>query len=84
MLSNYRKDTEHLYHAFMYSLVTHFFSSIYPVPAMHSLLVTSDVRNMSFTSCKSWNYSIDPYLGVLISPIKGVFMSRIKSVINYI
>ena len=35
----YRKDTEPLYHSFMYSLVSHL-SSIYPLPAMHSLLVT--------------------------------------------
>ena len=39
----YHEDTEHLYHAFMYSLL----SSVYPVPAMHSLLVTSDVRIIS-------------------------------------
>ena len=35
----YRKDTETLYHSFMYSLVS-FLSRIYPLPAMHSLLVT--------------------------------------------
>ena len=31
-----RKDTEPLYQSFMYSLVS-FLSSIYPLPAMHSL-----------------------------------------------
>ena len=36
---SYRKDTEPLYHSFMYSLVS-LLSSIYPLPAMHSLLVT--------------------------------------------
>ena len=35
----YRKDTEPLYHSFVYSLVS-LLSSIYPLPAMHSLLVT--------------------------------------------
>ena len=35
----YRKDTEPLYHSFMYSLVT-LLSGIYPLPAMLSLLVT--------------------------------------------
>ena len=35
----YRKDIEHLYHAFVYSPVS-FLSGIYPLPAMHSLLVT--------------------------------------------
>ena len=44
----YRKDIELLYHAFMYSPVS-LLSGIYPVPAMHSLLVTSDVRNIKFT-----------------------------------
>ena len=52
----YRKDTEHLYHAFVYSPVS-ILSGIYPLPAMHLLLVTSDVRkkfgvsnnNMIFT-----------------------------------
>ena len=38
-LTFYRKDTEPLYHSFMYSLVS-LLSSIYPLPAMHSLLVT--------------------------------------------
>ena len=38
----YRKDTEALYHSFMYSLVS-LLSSIFQLPAMHSLLVTSDV-----------------------------------------
>ena len=38
----YHKDTEPLFHYFMYSLVSHFFL----VPAMHSLLVTSDVRSI--------------------------------------
>ena len=41
-LVEYRKDTEPLYHTFMYSLL----SAIYPLPAMHSLLVTSDVGNI--------------------------------------
>ena len=43
--SQYRKDTEPLYNYFMYSLVS-LLSGIYPLPAMHSLLVTSDVRNI--------------------------------------
>ena len=43
----YRKVTEPLYNSFMYSLVSHFFfSRIYPLTAMHSLLVSSDVRNI--------------------------------------
>ena len=37
---SYHKDTEPLYHSFMYSLVS-LLSGIYPLPAMHSLLVTS-------------------------------------------
>ena len=37
--SSYRKDTEPLYHSFMYSLVS-LLSGIYPLPAMQSLLVT--------------------------------------------
>ena len=37
--SIYRKDTEPLYHSFMYSVVS-LLSGIYPLPAMHSLLVT--------------------------------------------
>ena len=37
--SKYRKDTEHLYHAFMYSIVI-LLSGIYPFYAMLSLLVT--------------------------------------------
>ena len=44
-LSIYRNDIEHLYNAFMYSPVS-LISGTYPVPAMHSLLVTSDVRNI--------------------------------------
>ena len=35
----YRKDTEPLYHFLMYSLVS-LLSGIYPLLAMHSLLVT--------------------------------------------
>ena len=35
----YCKDTEPLYHSFIYSLVS-LLSGIYPLPAMHSLLVT--------------------------------------------
>ena len=35
----YRKDIEHLYNSFVYSPVS-LLSSIYPLPAMHSLLVT--------------------------------------------
>ena len=35
----YRKDIEHLYHAFVYSPVS-LLSGIYPLPAMHSLLAT--------------------------------------------
>ena len=52
---NYCKDTDPLYHSFMYSLVSIFFpvsmsnigetGDIYPLPAMHSLLVTKDARN---------------------------------------
>ena len=57
--SMYRKDIEHLYHAFMYSPVS-ILCGIYPLPAMHSLLVTSDDRNVI----------IDPDLDVLISPTK--------------
>ena len=34
----YRKDTEPLYHSFMY-LFASLLSVIYPLPAMHSLLV---------------------------------------------
>ena len=34
-----------LYHSFMYSPVS-LLSGIYPLPAMHSLLVTSDVRSI--------------------------------------
>ena len=37
--ANSRKYTETLYHPFMYSPVSLLFS-IYPIPAMHSLLVT--------------------------------------------
>ena len=40
-----QNNIEHLYHAFMYSPVL-LLSGIYPVPAMHSLLVISDVRNI--------------------------------------
>ena len=36
---DYHIDTEPLYHAFMYSLVS-LHSGIYPLPAIHSLLVT--------------------------------------------
>ena len=39
----YRKDTEHLYHAFVYSLVI-LLSGIYPFNAMLSLLVTIILR----------------------------------------
>ena len=42
---NYRKDTEPLYHAFMYSPVS-LLSVIYPLPAMLSLLVTLYVQNI--------------------------------------
>ena len=38
-LSYYRKDTEHLYHDFVYSPIS-LLPSIYPLPAVHSLLVT--------------------------------------------
>ena len=37
--NSYRKDTEPLYHSFIYSVVS-LLSSIYSLPAMHSLLVT--------------------------------------------
>ena len=37
-VSTYRKDIEHLYHAFI--------SGTYPLPAMHSMLVTSEARNI--------------------------------------
>ena len=39
------RHIEHLYHAFMYSPVS-LLSSIYPLPAIHLVLVTSDARNM--------------------------------------
>ena len=42
--TTYHKDTEPLYHAFMYSPVS-LFSGIYSLPAMHSLLVTSGVSD---------------------------------------
>ena len=48
ILSRYRKDTEALYHSFMYSLVS-LISGIYPLPAMHSLLVTLKSNK---TSCQ--------------------------------
>ena len=48
MLISYRKDTEPLYHSFMFSLV-----SLYPLPAMHSLLVTSDARTSYWASYSS-------------------------------
>ena len=44
---NYRKDTESLYHSFMYSLVS-LLSSTFPLPAMHSLLVTLYVMESIF------------------------------------
>ena len=37
--NNYCKDTEPLFHSFMYSLVSLLYG-IYPLPAKHSLLVT--------------------------------------------
>ena len=40
----YRKDTEPLYYSFMYSIVS-LLSGIYPLPAMHSLLVGISVNN---------------------------------------
>ena len=43
--SLYRKDTEPLYHSFMYSLIS-LLSGIYPLPAMHSLLVTFMWQNI--------------------------------------
>ena len=43
----YRKDTEHLYHAFMYSIVI-LLSGIYPFYAMLSLLVTIILNNDPF------------------------------------
>ena len=55
-------------------------SSIYPVPAMQSLLVTSDVRNISFMSeckilimqfCENIKLIKDTNLDILIGPIKG-------------
>ena len=48
----YRKDTEHLYHAFVYSLVS-FLSGIYPLLAMHSLLVTSLYQGVHITCFNS-------------------------------
>ena len=55
----YRKDTEHLYHAFVYSLVI-LLSGIYPFNAMLSLLVTIIYTGQVF-GCKkefSLNYLI--------------------------
>ena len=39
VMYSYRKDTEPFYHSFMNSLAS-LLSGIYPLPAMHSLLVT--------------------------------------------
>ena len=44
---NYHKDIEHLYHAYVYSPVS-LLSGIYSLPAMHSLLVTSDTSHGSY------------------------------------
>ena len=54
----YRKDAEPLYLFYVLTCIT-LLLGIYPVPAMHLLLVTPDVRN------------IDPDSKILISPIKG-------------
>ena len=45
--SDYHKDAEPLYHAFMYSLVL-ILSRIYPLPAMHSLLVKLDISVINY------------------------------------
>ena len=45
-----------LYHSFMYSPVS-LLSGIYPLPAMHSLLVTSDVRIINNGLSKKGNTS---------------------------
>ena len=45
----YCKDTEPIYHFFMYSIVS-LLSGIYSLPAMHSLLVTLYVREYFFSS----------------------------------
>ena len=42
----YHKDTEPLYHSFMYSLIS-LLSGVYSLPAMHSLLVTLYVTEYS-------------------------------------
>ena len=49
MLRLYRKDTEPLHHYFMYSVVT-LLSGIYPLPAMHSLLVTFNVTEYLYVT----------------------------------
>ena len=60
-MSHYRKDTEPLYHSFMYNLVS-IISSIYPLPAMDSLLVTILILDSSITKFKreinSWALTI--------------------------
>ena len=50
--SDYHKDTEPLYHSFIYSLVS-LLSGIYPLPAMHSTLFTLYVD----MDTQSTNYS---------------------------
>ena len=54
-LLSYRKDTEPLYPSFMYSLVS-LLSSIYPLPAMHALLVTlcDGILNSPYGKMSLW------------------------------
>ena len=64
-LCHNHKDTEPLYHSFMYSLVSLLFG-IYPLPAMHSLLVTlsSDSHMKMDAKAVSLIAAIQSFLGI--------------------
>ena len=56
----YRKDTEYLYHSFMYSLVS-LLSGIYPFYATHSSLITITLQDIHEMNCQKIKIIIPPW-----------------------
>ena len=63
-----RKDTEPLYHSFMYSLVS-LLSRIYPLPAMHSLIVTLYVMEYLISINQRLSFTVSKHLCSLFEEI---------------
>ena len=78
----YHKDTEPLYHSFMYSLES-LLSSIYPLPAMHSLLVTLCDGKLFLKAPRDHLSHTKRALNAMLCPFLIDAKASMKSTINF-